>query len=213
MALNATIKEYHNKIKNFQNNFKAKIKLFFNKIKEQWILISEILQLPELKNSIVNMEKIDTSTLKYSMRVLISVLSGIALISFHIVLTPVSIILFMTSGDFLVNAFKSLSIVGQYQLKIEEIKKQQLEYFSQNEIKLIENLNEKIAECKRDIKSFIGIKYIELSTKNATLQKRLQSYADSKKYKSFILSQSSGWADHEVFIFWLEHVFIESINF
>ena len=46
--------------------------------------------------------------------------------------------------------------------------------------------------------------------KNATHQKRLQSYADSKKYMSFILCQSSGWADHEVFIFWLENVFFNN---
>lgn len=42
--------------------------------------------------------------------------------------------------------------------------------------------------------------------KNATLEKRLQSYADSKKNKMYVLCQPNGWADNEIFLFWLKNV-------
>lgn len=46
--------------------------------------------------------------------------------------------------------------------------------------------------------------------RNATLEKKLQDYANTKSQKIFVLCQPNSWTDNDVFMFWNNNVFFNN---
>ena len=49
--------------------------------------------------------------------------------------------------------------------------------------------------------------------KNAFKEKRLIQYISSKNYKIFALCQDNAWADNDIFLYWLNNIFLNNKNY